>query len=149
MSDYTLTLTQRQLETLQEALDTYSRLGIGQWRQAFERLPLRQKDPSFNWAHWHDFLDDVGFQIRGFTKQRVDGYQSSLGIHSREISESAQIAWDLHQTIRNRLSWDRAIEQGIVESLDSPRNWREMMGVSYDEPLPTSDQPLAKLERLS
>lgn len=148
MNNYTITLTQKQLETVQEALEVYSRLGIGQWRQAFEKLPLRQNESSFDWAHWHDFLDDVGFQIKNFTKQRVDGYQSSLGIHGLDVSESAQIAWDVHQVIRHRLSWERAVEQGFVESLDSPRNWREMLGVNYDEPMPTSDQPLAKVERV-
>ena len=30
----------------------------------------------------------------------------------------------------------------------SPRNWQQMMSVNYDEPLSTSDQPLAKLKKV-
>jgi hypothetical protein len=147
MSDYTLTLTQRQLETLMEALDVYSRLGIGQWRGAFECLPLRQKESGFDWSDWQGFLDTVGRELSQFTKHGVDGHRSSLGIYGSETPETAQIAWDLYQVVRHRLSWEWAVKQGKVPSLDSPRDWREMIGVNYDEPMLVSSQPLAKLDK--
>jgi hypothetical protein len=46
------------------------------------------------------------------------------------------------------LSWERAVEEGVIESENSPRKWSEMMGVSFDSPMKRSNEPLAKLERL-
>lgn len=140
---YTMTLNEKQLQTIQEALEVYSRLGVGQWHPAFECLPL---DKSLDHEEWRCFLNKIGVEMRRFTKHEIDGYQSSLGVYGNEAPESAQIAWDIYQVVRHHLSWSRAIELGYVEGFGSPRNWDEMVSVRYDEPLPVSGESLAKIE---
>jgi hypothetical protein len=49
--------------------------------------------------------------------------------------------------IRHRQSWDKAVAEGIVASVDAPRDWSKMMGVNYDEPFRASEEPLAKVEK--
>ena len=56
--------------------------------------------------------------------------------------------FDLYEVIRHKLSWERAVEKGIIESEDSPRNFTEMMTVNYDKPFMWGNEPLAKIERI-
>ena len=138
---YTLTLTREQAQLLSQACETVARLGIGQWRDALEWLPTTEY-----MAHgWHQDMDAIGAILSKYTKDNVDGWRCSLSVRSDKVHEQAKIAWDLYQVIRYRLSWDRAIEQGIVKP-GEPRKWPEMMGVNYDDPMKTSKGPMAQIE---
>ena len=140
--EYKLTLNEKQAAVVQHALEIYARLGIGQFRNALELLPLDGQIPEGWWAS----MDAIGSILSGHTKHGVNGWTSSLSIHSKDVSEDAQIAWDVHQVIRHRLSWDRAVANGIVESADSERRW-PMVGVYYDDPHLVSNEPIAKMEK--
>lgn len=144
MKKYKVELTELQLSTLSRAAEILARLGIGQWRDAFDWLP-RQSD--MNWSDYHADIDAIGKIISKYTSNRVDGYHSSLGIHHEDVSNTSKIAWDLYQSFRHELAWDRAVEEGYVESRESPRNWGKMLGVHYDEPYKTSNEPLAVIEK--
>jgi hypothetical protein len=74
----------------------------------------------------------------------ISNYLRSL--YHQDGRQLHQVSWDLHQVIRHRLAWDRAYRDGIVKPGDA-RDWNQMMGVLYDEPLPMGDEPLAKIER--
>lgn len=140
---YTLELTKSQLQALQLATEIYARLGIGQIRDAIYALPL---DESKGYPPMHEICRDVEAAIAKHTISNVDGYRASLGIHHKDVKEPVKIAWDLYQVIRNRIAWDDAIEKGIVENHQSPRNWSGgMFGVHYDDPLKTSLEPLARI----
>ena len=143
MKKYKVELTELQLSTLSIASEILARLGIGQWRDAFEWLPKRS---DMDWPDYHDDIDAIGKIISKYTSGRVDGYRSSLGINHADVSSTSKIAWDLYQSFRHELAWDRAVEYGYIESRESPRNWDEMLGVHYDEPFKTSEEPLAKIE---
>ena len=52
---------------------------------------------------------------------------------------------DLHQVIRHRLSWDRAIAEGVTDG--TKREWPAMMQTWYDEPAKYSEEPLATMEK--
>jgi hypothetical protein len=145
---YTLTLTEKQAQTLLQALDIYSRLRMGQWRDAFEALPVDSKAEGFCWSDWHDFLSETGEKLSRFLLMNVDGWSSHLGIFNKHTPEDSRTAWDILQVIRHRLAWERAVRQGIVQSLDSPRNWTggDMMGVHYDIPMQSGVEPLPKIE---
>ena len=49
------------------------------------------------------------------------------------INDSFRVAWDLQQVIRYRLAWDRNPEGGIQ--------------VIFDEPLKSSQEPLACIKK--
>jgi len=142
MKKYKVELTEKQLSTLSAACEILARLGIGQWRGAFDRLPLSK---NIEWSDYHEDIDAIGKVISKYMISKIDGYHSSLGIIHDDVSESSKVAWDLYQSFRHELAWDYAIEKGWVESRESERNWNEMMGVHYDAPFKTSDQPLAKI----
>lgn len=143
MKKYKIELTESQLSTLSLASEILARLGIGQWRDAFEWLPKRS---DMDWPDYHNDIDAIGKIISKYTPGRVDGYRSSLGMNNADVSSTSKIAWDLYQSFRHELAWDRAVEYGYIESRESPRNWDEMLGVHYDEPFKTSEEPLAKIE---
>lgn len=141
MRKYKLTLTEEQARLLSIAMETFARLGAGQWREAFRNLPIKE---DVNWTEWNEDLDYIGDVISKHLKDNVDGWRKSLSIHS--ISEESKIAWDIHQVVRKRLAWERAIEKSVVESHDSPRNWIDMLTVDYDDPMKVSECPLATIE---
>jgi hypothetical protein len=45
------------------------------------------------------------------------------GIFSDKIPDEARVAWDLHQVIRHRLSWDDQPEGGITVNFDTPMKY--------------------------
>ena len=142
MSDtYTITITKKQLEVLTAASEVLARLGTGQFTMALEWLPFKK---GFHLKY--DTILYISNQLSPFLLQDIDGWRSSLGINNSDVSESAKIAWDLHQAFRKRLAWERAVEQGIVPSLDSPRKWPEMLTVDFDNPMVTSNEPLPTFE---
>lgn len=140
---YNLKITEIQAIVIQEALEVYARLGIGQFRDALEKLPL------IEWRNnWHDDLYVIGAILKKHMIGNVDGWQSSLGITSADVSGNYQVAWDIYQVIRRKLAWARAVENGVVESESSPRNWSIMMRVSYDDVMQTGAEELAIMEDL-
>lgn len=139
LTGYTLTVTKEQAQVLIQATEILARLGIGQFRDALECLPMRDFLPD----GWHEDMDSIGRMLSRHMIGGIDGYRSSLGIHHKDVSEASRIAWDLYQVLRHRLAWDRAAAEGIVESADAPRKWPDMMQVHYDEPMKVSEQPLA------
>lgn len=56
ITGYTLTVTTAQAETLILATEILARLGIGQFRDALERLPTREFMPD----GWHEDMDSIG-----------------------------------------------------------------------------------------
>lgn len=124
MTNYTLHLTQKQAAEISHACEILARLRMGQIDMALMELPL---DKPMEYEQ----------------EQYVSNYLRSLyRPGSMRIDDAA---WDLYQVIRHRLAWDRAYAEGIVKP-GEPRKWPEMMGVTYDEPLPVSGDPLAKIE---
>lgn len=144
MKKYKVELTESQLSTLSVAAEILARLGIGQFRDAIDHLPLRS---DINYSDYHADVDAIGKILSKHLKNKVDGYRSSLGIHNEEVSNTSRIAWDLYQVFRHELAWDRAVDEGWVESKDGPRDWDKMMAVSYDAPHVTSAEPLAVIEQ--
>lgn len=136
---YNVQMTEKQMQATSVALEVFARLGIGQFRDALDRLPLKD-----GVRHgWHDDMDEIGSLLSKYMVGNIDGGRSSLGISDPRTDESAKVAWDLHQVLRRRLSWEKAVEEGIVPDIDSPRKWPEMFGVYYDDPMKTSREPLA------
>ncbi len=135
---YVLTLTETQAEVMNQALEVLARLGIGQFRDALYLMPLR---PTADYSLMGSMVE-----IEKILRRHMN--DNGLGPSMRAAeSEHTQVAWDMYQVIRHRLSWDRAVEDGLVASLDAPRDWLKMTGVNYDDPMRTGPEPLAKIER--
>jgi hypothetical protein len=142
---YTLTITEKQARALEDATDLLQRVQLGQWREIEDNLPLKK---PIDYEELRADLKIIGALLSKHMVGNIDGYASSLGIGNENLPESNGILYDLHCVIRSKLSWERAVEMGIVESEDSPRKWPEMMTVNYDPPMKWGDEPLAKMERV-
>jgi hypothetical protein len=136
---YTITATSEQAHVLSRACEILARLGIGQFRDALEQMPKIEFLPF----GWHETMEDIGRLLAPLMIGNVDGWRSSLGIHHDQVSDRAKTAWDLYQAIRYRLAWDDAVAHGVIPDATAPRKWPEMMGVHYDEPIKTGNEPIA------
>lgn len=142
---YTLTITEKQARVLQEATDLLQRVQLGQWREIEDNLPLKK---PVDYEELRNDFQIIGAILSKHMINNVDGYSSSLGIGNENLPESNGILYDLHCVIRHKLSWERAVEEGIIESETSERKWPEMMTVNYDPPMKWGTEPFAKMERI-
>lgn len=144
--NYNLQVTEKQLQVISTACELLSRIQGGQVRDVFDHLPLRK---DMDWGVYHEIQDELTKRMPEILKDGINGWSSSFGVGHKELPESHDISWDLYEVIRHKLSWERAVEKGIIESEDSPRNFTEMMTVNYDKPFMWGNEPLAKIERIS
>jgi len=105
-----------QAKTLIRALDFYSRIGIGQFREIVIAFSWWKRDEQ--WVVHRDDVDrliqEVQWNLTGMP------YNASYGIASPETPEKAKIAYDIKQVIRHRLAWDREPKGGMTVDFDSP-----------------------------
>lgn len=141
---YILKLTETQARTVMLACETMARVAIGQWREAFEWLPMKK---PVDYAKWHEDRDTIGQILRHHMVDGIDG-RSSLGIYSEKADNISRVAWDIAQVLRHRFAWERAVKEKVVPSLDAPRVWPAMWTGDYDEPMHTSEEPLAEISEL-
>ena len=139
--NYTITVTDKQARTLSMACEVLARLGMGQFKDAMDHLP-RDIHPS-RVFEWHEDMEEISRILSRHMQGGIDGIRSSTGIYNSD--EDTRIACDLHEVIRHRLAWDRAIAEGITDGTE--RKWPEMMQITYDDPMKYSDEPLAKMEK--
>jgi len=143
---YNLKVTEEQLKVISTACELLSRIQGGQISEAFEHLPLKK---GVDWNVYHEIKDEVTKRMPEILEDGIDGWSSSFGVGSSKVHKYHDIAWDLYTTTRHQLSWEYAIEQGWVEDFNSPRDFKNMLGVSFDSPMKFSEEPLAKIERVS
>lgn len=143
---YNLKVTEEQLKVISTACELLSRIQGGQITEAFEHLPLKK---GVDWNVYHEIKDEVTKRMPEILEDGIDGWSSSFGVGSTKVHKYHDIAWDLYTTTRHQLSWEYAIEQGWVENFNSPRDFKNMLGVSFDSPMKFSEEPLAKIERVS
>lgn len=141
---YKLQVTEKQAQVISIACELLSRIQGGQIREAFDYLPLKK---DIDWSVYHEIQDELTKRMPEILEDGIDGWNIHFGIGSSKVHSHMDIAWDLYTTIRHKLSWDKAVEQGIIENENSPRKWPEMMTVNYDTPMKWSNEPLAKMEK--
>jgi hypothetical protein len=142
---YNLQVTEKQLQVISTACELLSRIQGGQVREAFDYLPLRK---DMDWEVYYEIQDELTKRMPEILKDRINDWNSSFGVGHKELPESHDISWDLYTVVRHKISWEQAVEKGIIESEDSPREFMEMMGVNYDTPMHWGSEPLAKIERV-
>lgn len=100
-------------DILVEALDFYSRIGIGQLNEIGSILSL------------YDAIKiDYSKSEEIFAKMKLEIFnlQSNefFGIFHKKVPDFYKVAWDLKQVIRHRLAWDSNPKGGIGVSFDVP-----------------------------
>lgn len=143
--NYLSTLSKEQLEVIQKATDLFVRIQLGQWREILELLPLQE---NIDYGELHKDANLIGEFLSKYLISNVNGLNSSLGVGHPDLPETNSIALDISNTIRHRLSWDKAKDEKIVESDSSPRDLSKMFGVNYDTPMNWSEQPLPTFTRI-
>ena len=143
---YQLTVTEEQAKTIQVACELLARIQGGQVLEVFEHLPLRK---DIDWGVYHEIKDELTKRMPEILKDGINGWNSHFGVGHPDLPKSHDIAWDLYQVVRYRLSWDYAIGQGWVDDYQSSRKWDKMLGVSYDEPMKFGSEPLAVIEKIN
>ena len=142
---YTIAVTAEQARIISQACDLLARLGIGQWPEFIKYMP-----EPLSFTGRHDAVQALRPVMADLLRQyspagAYDGYQSHLGILNELAARGAREAWDLHQVLRHRMEWDRAIAEGLT--VGTTRNWTGgMMYVNYDEPMHAGSEPLAVIE---
>lgn len=130
---YHLSLTERQAQVITEALDFFSRIGMGQLEEIAHVLRVYTK-PSESSSLQSYRLDELKRLIREAANVWMGSPCGCHGISSEEIGDVFRVAWDLHQVIRHRLSWDRHPNGGLQ--------------VSFDTPMKYSQEPLAIIKKV-
>ena len=113
---YELSISEKQARVMVDALDLFSRIGIGQLREVlrhpqYERVILRDNE---SYKYCERLLDQIKKLLTGF------GPSASYGIACPEVHDDSNIAYDLLQVIRHRLAWDRNPKGGIEVYFDRP-----------------------------
>lgn len=124
---FVLTLTASQAQTLVEALDMFSRIGIGQIHEVenvVTRYGMDRKE--HNYEAVRNALDFVRRELMGFEPG------GSYGIFHKKVHNVFKDAWDLQQVIRYVLAWTKNPEGGF--------------GVNFHDPLKSGESPLATME---
>lgn len=140
MTTYTLRITTEQAHVLSRACELLARLGIGQITEGLREIPQVE---DIDWSDFHDDCQAVCKLMSKYMPRRIDGWTSNLGIYNAD--KGAQRAWDLHQVLRHRLAWDLAIKEGWTDG--TTRDWEQMMGVHFDDPMRVCPEPLATIQK--
>lgn len=126
MSKYKLELDEKQARVVQDALECYGRVLMGQleyveevwrWRTPYSEEKMKKMEEMRRYLE----------MAKGAIKLSPN---SHFGVNNPEISDDARKAFDIQQVMRYVSSWHRA---GKDPKKDE-RNHSEMMGVNYDEP---------------
>ncbi len=128
---YQLWITEKQAQVLVNALDLYSRIGMGQFSEITHVLRMNALGNPSGQA---DALAKVDELTRKASSYWMGGSGDYYGIASEKINDIFRVAWDLQQVIRYRLAWDRKPEGGIQ--------------VHFDEPWKSSAEPFAVIKKI-
>lgn len=129
-----LELSPKQAYVIQKALDNYSRGLMGQLEYSMDDIRWQNETLSKKGiapvVDWHnDIVPDLNE-----LKRKLFGFQSNefYGIFNIHLDPDARISWDIHQVIRNKISWTEHPKGGMT--------------VNYDRPLKSSSEDLPNAE---
>jgi hypothetical protein len=112
MSKYNLSLTKKQAQVIEKALEIMTRMGIGQIDSAVDLCYLfNMKDPK----KVRSLCNELKKELTGFESN------TSWGIHNKEVSDDYRIAFDIRQVIQHQIFNDepKDIKQKFKYSLSA------------------------------
>lgn len=134
MNKYHIELTEKQLQALNAACEVCARFKVGQPGIAVDMLAITDgAGRSINSYALEHQLDALIKPLMGLDMN------ASFGAGQ---FDDADVLFDLHEVLRHRLAWDKAVADGLTLP-GLPRKWPEMMTVNYDEPMHWGTEPLA------
>lgn len=116
---YRLDMTPEQAKITEKALELYARLKMGQWGELAD-LCLDLNDPDYAYKKF-DVLQPGLMQLRSVAYPSLHGIGHSFGVGS---FKDADLAWEVHETIRHRIAWTEHPEGGLGVDFDTPRSFR-------------------------
>lgn len=119
---YALEISKCQAQLISDAVELNARLGMGQ----FEELTF------FFWSKGVS-MEEARPHIDSLRMIKNGSLNSSPGICSESVDDDYRVLYDLHQSIRHRLAWDRDPQATVCKGVcyDTPRQ------LSKNEPLAT------------
>jgi len=132
---YQIECTGEQARIIQDSLELRARLSIGQFKEALEPACIYASQYPVEFVRE---LRELAERMENLWRSRSDlptGIRAAKGDH----------AWEIHQTIRHRLSWD---------SVGNPptRIWtgeNSMQGVNFDEPMSITGKSFITIKKKS
>lgn len=126
-----ITLPATTAQIVVDALDLYSRVGLGQFDEitSLARFGLlknaKGESPS------DDDIEEAEVHLKQ-AKRTLFGFEPSAshGIFSPKLNSRFKDAWTVLKAVRHRLAWDRNPEGGIQVSYDEPMRDETAMGVT-------------------
>jgi len=106
---YTLTLNKDQAQVLVQALDLFSRIGIGQFEEIVHVYDSgRMNNEQLEGNAKYDVRDQARAAL-DLAKKVLTGYTggASHGIHSPLVSDKYRAAFDIQQVVRHALHQER------------------------------------------
>lgn len=142
MSDqqYRLTLTRQQLVAIGKALEACFRMGIGQPADAMSYCRRANGDAAI--CGW-DEVKDVELVVKRKMGLR---HNESWGVGKFSDLDAL---YEMYKSIERFLSWEKAVADGVVPSMDAPRKWPAMMGCNFDDPLRLTGEPMILVEKIN
>jgi hypothetical protein len=107
---YQVNITEKQAQVLINALDLYSRIGMG---QLAEVVNILRQNIMGELGNKQEILFEIDRLTRAASACWMNGSGDYYGIANNKISDVFRVAWDLQQVIRYRLAWDRKPEGGM------------------------------------
>ena len=138
---YTITCNRRQLELISQACNIISRLQCCQ----FDHITNVVQPSDFgvenkDWTRLHHFQDDL-LRLKEYFNLSLN---SSYGIFSEKVQDSARTLWDIHAVLRNKMAYED--NPGVT-----PQNrWEKgKIFVNFDEPMHSDkENQLVKVEEI-
>lgn len=129
--DLHLTVPAATARIMVEALDTYTRIGMGQLEDIVSMGRFGILKNSQGQAPSYDDLDDAEQHFNA-AKKSLFGFPSnaSHGIFSDKVAERFRTTWGVMKALRHRLAWDRTPEGGFQTSFDEPMRGEAPAGVT-------------------
>lgn len=120
MKKYRLDLTDEQAKTTSYALELYSRLRMGQWAELID-LCLDFKDDDYA----HKKFDVLIPELMRLRKEVYPELSPNWG-HSYGVGkfEDADLAWEIHEVLRNKIAWTEHPEGGNGVDFGKPMSFR-------------------------
>lgn len=125
--DYVLKLNSEHAEVLQNALELWSRIHMGQIEEV--AWPLQDMVHTVAYHELKDKLKECCPLVTGLPPNAY------FSLTSEKVPETAKMAWEMYAEIRHRTSWDRMPEGGMT--------------VNFDKPMSVTNKPKVKLERVN
>lgn len=108
MIEYNLTLTQKQADMVQRALDFYVRIGMGQWHEfinVIDDMMMRGMLPQSDFEKTRDVEDQLRSAINNAKLVHLGLHPNGgLGVGNQKIGDAIHSAYDLLVVLRNAIA---------------------------------------------